>query len=235
MSDIVNGVQLNMTNHYDPVLVDNLRRLAVAAAPDPTELPDGTVLRVVNGVWVSVEPAVAPSVLAKVTETISSIDLSWTNGDPTLETELWDGVTLLFTEQDGVASKSVTGLAANSAHVFKVRHRVGQFFSAYSSPLTAYTLPANIAGAPTSGAQTQTTIDIAWTNADATALTEIWVDDGLGGAFSKFSTEAAAATTKQITGLSAGLTYIIKLKHKGALSALVSASFSPTLSQATQA
>src|SRR3972149_1537198 len=239
-SELINGVEVGPTALLPSVLQATLRRIAVSLLPDPTALPDGTLAQVVGGTWIAEPPAEAPTLLALSAPTASGMTLDWTPGEVSLHTGAWRGgggaFTRFSTVAAGVAAETITGLSGNKQYKVKLKHEgvtSGLASASFSPLLTEYTHPVDIAGAPTSGAQTATTLDIAWTNADATAQTEIHVDDGAGGAFSIFSTEAAAATTKQITGLTGNLPYRVKLKHKGAGSPLVSVNFSPTLTQYT--
>lgn len=183
--------------------------------------------------YTAVGTITAPDTLSVANPTVAQVELTWNVGDAAATPHIEKGGVEIATNAPNDGTYTATGLSANTAYVFRVRNRKTERYSAYLTPLTVYTLPVPVAAAPTATAQTSTTITILWVNSDATAKTQIWVDDGLGGSFSKFSTEAAAATTKQITGLTSGRTYVIKLKHEGAVSALASATYSPTLSHAT--
>lgn len=198
---------------------------------------DGS-LHVMNGAKFEAEysaqgTVTAPSSVTKVSSTASAASISWTIGDAAAIPHITqDGVDIAQNAAND-NDATISGLAANTGYSFSVFNRKNEVDSAAATPLVVYTLPVPIVAAPTCTAHAATTLDIAWVNADATAKTEIHVDDGNGGAFSVFSTEDAGVTSTQITGLTTGTTYNIKLKHKGVLSNLVSATFSPTLTQAT--
>lgn len=174
----------------------------------------------------------APSSLVFSGQTVAAIDLSWTIGDATALPKIYRAGVLVGTNVANDNTFTDSGLAPNTAYAYQIINVKNERPST-ALAATGYTLPAPVAIAPTSPAHAATTINIAWVNVDPTAKTRIYVDDGLGGAFTLFSTEAAGATTKQITGLTTSRTYLIKLKHEGVLSGLASATFSPTLSQVT--
>jgi hypothetical protein len=177
----------------------------------------------------------APSGVTKVSSTDAAASLSWTIGDAAAIPHITqDGADVAQNEaNDNTAT--ISGLTANTGYSFSVFNRKNETNSTSATPLVVYTLPLPIADAPVASAVLATSFTVTWVNADATAETEIHVDDGLGGAFSIFSTEAAGATSKNITGLTAERDYIVKLKHKGVVSDLVSATFSPDLEQSTPA
>ena len=175
----------------------------------------------------------APNTLLVSNQALTALDLAWTVGDanalPYIEQ---DGAVIAINEaNDG--TYSVTGLVANTGYTFRVRNRLNERYSAYLTPVVGYTLPATIVAAPTAGATTTTSVVINWVNADATAKTQVHVDDGAGGAFSQFGADIAAGTaTATVTGLTTGTTYKFKVRHEGAVSTLAGA-FSPELTQAT--
>lgn len=94
--------------------------------------------------------------------------------------------------------------------------------------------PPDFAAAPTSPAQTSSTIDLAWEVADPTASTEVWQDDGALGPFTKIVTVEPGVEAYTATGLEASTSYKFKLKHVVA-SGLASANYSAELTQATAA
>lgn len=79
----------------------------------------------------------------------------------------------------------------------------GALFEAEYTAVAAVTAPNTLAV----GTETSTTIPITWVNGNASALTEVWVDEVL------YSTEAAGATGKTIAGLTAETAYDIKVRH----------------------
>ena len=232
-SELINGVEVGPTALLPSVLQATLRRIAVSLLPDPTALPDGTLAQVVGGTWIAEPPAEAPTLLALSAPTASGMTLDWTPGDVSLHTEVWRGGVLLVTLNPGVATYNATGLDDNALYSWKVRHRTGDQFSAFSATETAWTLPLNFTGAPTLTSRTAVQFVVGWTNEDATAKTQVWVDDGAGGAFTRFSTVAAGVAAETITGLSGNKQYKVKLKHEGVTSGLASASFSPLLTEYT--
>ncbi len=217
---------------------DRFGNLVIAKVGDYVIQDEDGKLRVMEGTRFEAEYAAAsaptaPNTLARAGGTTTTVDLSWTVGSATAIPHIEkDGVEIAVNAaNDG--TYTATGLSPNTGYSFRVRNSTNEAYSAYLTPLVAYTLPLPIAAAPTASAVGATGFTVTWVNADATAETEIHIDDGLGGAFSIFSTEAAGATSKAITGLTTARTYIVKLKHKGVVSDLVSATFSPTLSQLT--
>lgn len=235
----------NAVNAHGPVagvtrVRDRFGNLIYAKPGDYILKDEDGSLRVMPGAlfeaeYTAVGAVTAPSNLLVSAQTLTGLTLGWTAGDaaalPHIEQ---DGVEIAINAA-GVATKAVTGLTPNTGYSFRVRNRLNERFSAYLTPVTGFTLPATIVAAPVAGAVAATTIAITWVNADATALTEVHVDDGLGGAFVKFGASLAAGVTGvTITGLTASRTYRIRVRHQGALSLLVGA-FSPTLTQATTA
>lgn len=175
----------------------------------------------------------AASSLSASAQTATSISLTWTVGSATALPKIYRAGTLIATNAANANTYADTGLTPNTGYAYAIRNVLNEKPAASDATATLYTRPVDIAAAPTMASRTTTSITINWVNTDATAKTEITIDDGLGGAFSVFSTENAGVTSKAITGLTSGRTYIIKLKHKGAVSNLLSSNFSPTLSQAT--
>lgn len=221
------------------IRVRDKRNNLVSAQPGDYVLQDEDgSLRVMGGVAFEAEHTAigtitAPNTLTRAGGTTTTVDLSWTVGDAAAYGHVEKAGVEITINDPNDGTYTATGLVANTSYSFRVRNRKNEKFSAYLTALVAYTLPLPIADAPTASAVTATGFTVTWVNADATAETEIHIDDGLGGAFSIFSTEAAAATSKAITGLTAERDYIVKLKHKGVLSDLVSATFSPILEQST--
>lgn len=79
----------------------------------------------------------------------------------------------------------------------------GALFEAEYVAVGAVTAPNTL----TVGTVTSTTIPITWVNGNASALTEVWVDEVL------YSTAAAGATGVTITGRTPSTAYDIKVRH----------------------
>ena len=87
-----------------------------------------------------------------------------------------------------------------------------------SLTVTGASTPPGPTGTPSSLASTivsstTTSLAVTWTNGDATAQTEVWLRNE-SGASTLHSLEAAAATSKTITGLDGGRVYYVKVRHK---------------------
>jgi hypothetical protein len=165
----------------------------------------------------------APTTLGVGTESTTGFTVTWTPISATAIPYIEVGAAAPVTGTPNVGSKAITGLVANTGYATKVRNRQDERYSAYLGPSTFYTLPVAPA-TPTSPSKTHNTINIAWVNGDATAKTEVHIDNGAGGAFSQFGTDyAAGVTTAAITGLTPELPYKIKIRHEGAVSTLLSA------------
>lgn len=79
----------------------------------------------------------------------------------------------------------------------------GALFEAEYTAVSTVTAPNTLAV----GTETSTTVPITWVNGNASALTEVWVDEVL------YSTEAAGATGKTITGLAPATAFDIRVRH----------------------
>lgn len=174
----------------------------------------------------------APNTLTRAASTTTTIDLSWTVGSATALPHIEKAGVEIAVNAANDGTYTATGLTANTGYSFRVRNSLNEAYSAYLTPLVAYTLPLPIAAAPTTTDVAATTVDIAWVNADAAAETEVHVAEGAGG-FSIFATVDPGEDSVQITGLTTATAYHVKLKHKGVVSDLVSATFSPTLDVTT--
>lgn len=223
-----------------PTKVRDRRNRLVAAQPGDYILrdEDGT-LRVMKKALFEAEYSAAAGVTAPNTLLVSSpsttgLTLSWTVGQSTAYGHVERNGAQIAVKNPTVGTHAVTGLLPNTGYTFRVRNSLNEAFSAYLTPVVGYTLPVAPA-TPTSPSKTHDSITISWVNGDATAKTEVHVDNGAGGAFSQFGTDyAAGVTTAVITGLTPGLPYRIKLRHEGALSGLHSA-FSAELTVTTNA
>ena len=85
-------------------------------------------------------PSAAPSGLSATpayagSSTTAQMSLSWTNGDATATTEIYNNTTstLVTTVSAGTTSYTVTGLNANASYSFKVRHLKNSQYSSYTS------------------------------------------------------------------------------------------------------
>lgn len=131
----------------------------------------------------------------------TQLDLNWTNGDVTASTEVYRGGALLATTAPGVSTLAVTGLTANTAYTFSVRHTKSGIPSVSSNTATVTTLvdgpdadPYNPSSTGGTGVAGQGLVTVGWINGDATAQTEIWVSSDNGVTFGLLITMAAGAT-----------------------------------------
>jgi len=195
-------------------------------------------LRVMSGAefeaeYAAVGTITAPSNLARAGGTTTTIDVSWTVGDADAHGHIEKAGVEIAINDPNDGTYTVTGLSPNTGYAIRVRNKKNEKFSAYVGPSTLYTLPADITAAPTSPAKSATTVDLAWDNTDPTCKTQVWQDDGAGGAFTKIATVAAGTETYQATGLTTATEYKFKLKQEGAASALASANYSGVLTITT--
>jgi len=176
----------------------------------------------------------APTTLGNSGAATTSFTLTWTPVVATAIPYVEKNSVFHATGTPNVGSLAITGLTANTGYAMRVRNRQDERYSAYLGPTTFYTLPVAPA-TPTLTSKTHEQIVIAWVNGDATAKTEVHIDDGAGGSFSQFGTDyAAGVTAATITGLTPELPYKIKIRHEGAVSTLLSA-FTATLDVTTDA
>ena len=98
-------------------------------------------------------PSAAPSGLSATpayagSSTTAQMSLSWTNGDATATTEIYNNTTstLVTTVSAGTTSYTVTGLNANASYSFKVRHLKNSQYSSYTSNAsnTTYDYAGNV-------------------------------------------------------------------------------------------
>ena len=85
-------------------------------------------------------PSAAPSNLSATpayagSSTTAQMSLSWTNGDATATTEVYNNTTstLVTTVSAGTTSYTVTGLNSSTGYSFKVRHLKNAIYSVYTS------------------------------------------------------------------------------------------------------
>jgi hypothetical protein len=85
-------------------------------------------------------PSAAPSNLSATpayagSSTTAQMSLSWTNGDATATTEIYNNTTstLVTTVSAGTTSYTVTGLNSSTGYSFKVRHLKNSQYSSYTS------------------------------------------------------------------------------------------------------
>ena len=97
----------------------------------------GTAVRGPRGI-----PSVVSATAVGTVENASNgkLNLTWTNADATAQTRIYNGGTLLATENAGTTTKSFTDLIANTAYTLTVKHYKDSIESAgsYFSQATTY-------------------------------------------------------------------------------------------------
>ncbi len=89
-----------------------------------------------------------------------AINLTWTNANGTLETEVWRNGTLLTTRAAGVTSYSDGGVASGVEYSYQIRHKAGA--SSFSS-FTAAVVESAVPPAPSLNGASITTDDVTLT------------------------------------------------------------------------
>lgn len=168
-------------------------------------------------------PAAAPSGLSVATASASQLNLSWSNGDATANTQVFREGTLIATLNAGLTTyNDTTGLSSGTTYSYIVRHiKFSILTSANSasasnntsvnapSALSVQAVPTSVA-TPTSlsaVAASPTQINLSWVNADASASIRVL----RGG--SLVTTLSAGTTTFNDTGLSSATTYSYTVQH----------------------
>jgi hypothetical protein len=164
-------------------------------------------------------PQNPPSVLVLTAVSGTEIDLTWTNGDTSLDTvtEIWRGPssgteTLLTTLGSGVASFQDTGLTSATTYFYKIRHVRNAQNSAYSTEQSTRTFCAQ----PTSvaAASIATGVRITYTNNQAGA--DIQIERSTNGTnFTLQLTVTNPGTgtfTADDTSGTSGITYYYRVK-----------------------
>lgn len=180
-------------------------------------------------------PPTAPNTLTTSGRTASTIDLSWTVGSASAIPCIEQDSVEIHRNAANDGTYTVPGLAPNTGYAFRVRNSLNEALSAYTNVLTAYTLPGTISAAPTATEVTDESMRVSWVNITPSAETDVEIDDGAGGEFTLVETVAPGVFTLVIDGLDPETTYRVRVRHRGAVSDYVSASYSPNLSQATTA
>ncbi|MGC5307411.1 fibronectin type III domain-containing protein [Micromonospora zamorensis] len=153
---------------------------------------------------------------------VTSATVNWTappdNGSPItgyLITPIRDGVvqpTLSF--DASTTSRTLTGLTAGASYAFRVA-AVNAFGTSTASPASAAVVPYTLPGAPTITSATAGTnaATLTWTApADGgSPITGYTVTPYLGGVAQTPQTFSGTATTRIITGLTAGATYTFRV------------------------
>jgi hypothetical protein len=118
----------------------------------------------------------APSSLTATPTGPSSISLSWTNGTPSYQTEVYRDGNLIATVSAGATSFNSTSLLANTQYSYQIRHTNGTITSALTSTVFANTLPnapSSLSATFISGSQ----VNLAWSNSHS-LTTYIYRDGG---------------------------------------------------------
>jgi len=166
-------------------------------------------------------PQAAPSALVLTPVSGTEVDLTWVNGDTSLDTttEIWRGPTsgtetLLTTVASGVAFYADTGLTPTTNYFYKIRHVRNAQNSAYSTEQSTRTFCAT----PTLVAANSiaTGVRISYTNNQAGA--DIVIERGVNGttfsAITTVSNPGTGAFTFDDTSGTVGITYYYRVKAK---------------------
>lgn len=138
-----------------------------------------------------------PSNLTMSAHDISSITLTWTNGDASALMDVYENGTIVQVMTAGTATVTRTGLSANTGYVYQIRHRKADgAFSIRTPVLSAYTTLAAPYGLGAS--VTGSTVTLTWTDIVTGATVHVYrngtniatvafgvqtyVDSGLSGA-----------------------------------------------------
>lgn len=174
-----------LVNSQDPVLIRFAVQIPANTRPGPSGAPSSLVATASGGV---------------------QIDLTWANGDSSLETitEIWRGSTsgaetLFTTVGGGVHAYSNTGLTASTQYFYKVRHKRNGQFSSYSNEADDTTdVPIALVLATPVWSRTGTSAEqvaLSFSAPPSGLAVQILVASAVGGPYSVADTTAADATS----------------------------------------
>lgn len=171
-----------------------------------------------------VGPSAAPSGLSAENPSRptgeTAMDLSWTSGDSSAQTEVWYRVSggswsRKTTLAAGTSSYRITGLSADTSYEFRVRHLKDGYTSSYSNTVSRTTLTDGPNAAPTIQTPVNNgggSITVRWTNGDSTAQTVVYRSLDGGSTWTTLGTSSAGATSRSDT-LNAGVTATYRVRH----------------------
>jgi hypothetical protein len=130
------------------------------------------------GVALTAPTGLTAAQIAVLPSGVSQLQLAWTNTEPAAQTEIrFSNGTVITSVAAGVASYTVTGLAANTSYGFQVLHAVGPSRSQPSNTASASTQvafnPPTITSVVALGSKR---LSVTWTNAQAGDSIEVFRD-----------------------------------------------------------
>ncbi|HYD54768.1 MAG TPA: RHS repeat-associated core domain-containing protein [Gemmatimonadaceae bacterium] len=193
------------STQYRVDLVGTIGAETVARQGTATTLGDGPDAAIAA---FSVTPAARPAGERRV-------ELTWTNADPTAGTNVYRNGTLLVTQAPGVgAMYDDVGLAPATTYAFELRHVKGGVETTGISR-TVTTLSdgpdaaiAAFTAAPAARPAGERRVDLAWTNGDATASTNVYRNGAL-----LLSQAPGVSAMYNDAGLAPATTYTFELRH----------------------
>lgn len=154
--------------------------------------------------------------LSVASTTLSSINLGWTSVPNASSYVLQRATNSSFTNNltsSTIAGLStiVSGLQPSSTYYFRIQAKSGESTTAWSTSLTASTLPLQPPGSFAATSVSNSQINLSWNTAPNT--TSYTIDYSTASDFAtKTTLTGVTGTSRQVTGLSTGITYYFRIK-----------------------